>query len=76
MTQSVKKLPAMQESELQCLGQEDLLEKKMVTHFSILAWEIPWTEEPGGSQSMVLQRVKHDLQTKTIIVTCNTYNFF
>ena len=52
MTQSVKKLPAMQESELQCLGQEDLLEKKMVTHFSILAWEIPWTEEPGGSQSM------------------------
>ena len=51
MTQSVKKLPVMWETEVQCLGQEDL-EKKMVTHSSILAWEIPWTEEPGGSQSM------------------------
>ena len=43
----VKNLPAKQESRVQSLGQEDLLEKKMVTHSSILAWEIPWTEEPG-----------------------------
>ena len=43
----VKNLPATQESRVQSLGQEDLLEKKMVTHSSILAWEIPWTEEPG-----------------------------
>ena len=43
----VKNLPAKQESRVQSLGQEDLLEKKKVTHSSILAWEIPWTEEPG-----------------------------
>ena len=43
----VKNLPAKQESRVQSLGQEDLLEKKIVTHSSILAWEIPWTEEPG-----------------------------
>ena len=46
------------------LGQEDPLEKKMVTHFSILAREIPWTEEPGGLQPMGLQRVQHNLVTK------------
>ena len=45
---------------VQSLGQEDLLEKEMATHSSILAWEIPWTEEPGGLQSMGSQRVKHD----------------
>ena len=43
-----KNLPAMQETHVQSLGQEDPLEKGMVTHFSILAWRIPWTEEPGG----------------------------
>ena len=48
----VKNLPAMQETLVQSLGQEDPLEKKMATHPSILAWEIPWTEEPGGLQSM------------------------
>ena len=45
------------------LGQKDPLEKEMATHSSILAWEIPWTEEPGGLQSIVLQRVEHDLAT-------------
>ena len=45
-------------------GQADLLEDEMATHFSILAWEIPWTEEPGGLQSLGLQRVGHDLATK------------
>ena len=44
----VKNPPAMQETQVQSLGQEDPLEKEMATHFSILAWEIPWTEEPGG----------------------------
>ena len=47
----VKNLPAMQETRVQPLGQEDPLEKEMATHSSILAWEIPWTEEPGGLQS-------------------------
>ena len=48
----VKNLPAMQETQIQFLGQEDLLEKEMATHFSILAWRILWTEEPGRLQSM------------------------
>ena len=48
VAQMVKNLPAMQETWVQSLGQEDPLEKKMATHFSILAWENPWTEEPGG----------------------------
>ena len=48
MAQTVKNLPAMWETQVQSLGQEDLLEKGMATHSSILAWRIPWTEEPGG----------------------------
>ena len=56
----VKNPPAMQETRVRSLGPEDPLEKGMVTHSSILAWEIPWTEEPGGLQSMGLQRVRHD----------------
>ena len=56
----VKNLPAMQETWVQSLGWEDPLEKGMATHSSILAWRIPWTEEPGGLQSMALQRVGHD----------------
>ena len=48
----VKDLPPMQEAQVQSLGQEDTLEKEMTTHSSILAWEIPWTEELGGLQSM------------------------
>ena len=50
----------LQETQLQSLGQEDPLEAEMVTHSSILAWEIPWTEEPGKQQSMRSQRVRHD----------------
>ena len=50
----------MQETRVLSLGQEDPLEKEMTTHSSILAWEFPWTEEPGGLQSMVSQRVGHN----------------
>ena len=60
IAQLVKKLPAVQETGVQFLGQEDPLEKEMATHSSILAWEIPWTEEPGGLQSTRSQRVRHD----------------
>ena len=56
----VKSLPAMWKTWVLSLGQEDPLEKEMVTHFSILAWRIPWTEEPGGLQSMGSQTVRHD----------------
>ena len=58
VAQMVKNLPAVKETQVQSLGQEDSQEKKMATHFSILAWRIPWTEEPGGLQSMGLQRVQ------------------
>ena len=54
----------MQDAQVQSLGGEDPLEKEMVTHSSILAWKIPWTEKPGGLQSMRSQRVGHDLETK------------
>ena len=54
----------MQETWVQFLGWEDALEKEMAIHSSILAWKIPWTEEPGGLQSMGSQRVGHDLATK------------
>jgi len=54
----------MQEMWVQSLGQEDLLEKEMATHCSILAWKIPWTEEPGRLQFLGLQRIGHDLATK------------
>ena len=60
VAQTVQRLPAMQETWVRSLGQEDPLEKEMATHSSILAWRIPWTEEPGRLQSMGLQRVKHD----------------
>ena len=60
VAQMVKNLPAIWEAQVQPLGQEDLLEKGMATHSSILAWRITWTEEPGGLQSMGLQRVGHD----------------
>ena len=52
VAQMVKNLPAMQETWVPSLGWEDLLEKRMATHYSILAWKIPWTEEPGGQQSV------------------------
>ena len=60
MAQAVKHLPTMWETWIRSLGQEDLQEKEMATHFSILAWKIPWIEEPGRLQSMGLQRVGHD----------------
>ena len=60
MAQKVKNLPAVQETWVQPLGQEDLLEEEMATHSSILAWRIKWTEEPGGLQSMGSQSVRHD----------------
>ena len=56
----VKNLPAMQEMQFRSLGWEDVLEEGMATHFSILAWRIPWTEEPGELQSMRSQGVRHD----------------
>ena len=58
--QTVKNLPAMWETWVRSLGWEDPLEEGMGTHSNILAWEIPWTEEPGGLQSMGSQRVRHD----------------
>ena len=58
MAQGVKSLPAMWETWIRSLGQEDPLEKEMATHYSILAWKIPWTEGPNGLQSIGLQRVK------------------
>ena len=64
IAQSVKNLPAVQEIQVWSLGQEDPLEMEMATHSSILAWRIPWTEEPGGLQSMGLQRVWHNLATE------------
>jgi len=60
VTQMVKNLPAMQETQGPSLGREDLLEKGMATHSSILAWRVPWTEEPGEIPSVGFQRVRHD----------------
>ena len=60
MAQTVKCLPTVWESRVQSLDQEDLLEKEMATHSSILAWRIPWTEKPGRLQSTGSQRVGHD----------------
>ena len=60
MAQTVKNLPVMRETWVQSLDWEDPLEKELAIHSSILAWRIPWTEEPGGLQSMGLQRVGHN----------------
>ena len=60
VAQMVKNLPVKQETWIPSLGREDSLEKGMATHSSILAWRIPWTEEPGGLQSIGLQRVRQD----------------
>ena len=65
VAQTVKNLPAMQETWVQVLGREDPLEEEMATHSSILAWRIPWTEEPGGLQSMGSPRVGHNSETNT-----------
>ena len=63
VAQRLKSLPAMRETWVWSLGREDPLEKEMATHSSILAWRIPWTEEPGGQQFTGLQRVRHDWAT-------------
>ena len=60
VAQKVKHLPTVWGTQVQSLGREDLLKKEMATHSSILAWKIPWTEEPGGLQSMGSQGVGHD----------------
>ena len=60
MAQLVRNLPAIEETLIRSLGWEDSLEKGMATHSSILAWRIPWTEEPGGLLSIALQRVGQD----------------
>ena len=64
MTQWVKNPPAKQDMQVRFLGWEDPLEKEMATHYSNLAWEIPWTEEPGRLQSMGSQGVRLNLATK------------
>ena len=68
VAQTVKNLPAMQETQVRSLGREDPLEKEMATFSSIVAWKIPWTEEPGGWQYMGSQRVRHHWVTNTL--TC------
>ena len=60
VAQTVKSLPAMQETQVQSLGREDLPEKEMATHSSILAWKIPWTEEPGGASVHGVTKSRHD----------------
>ena len=60
VAQTVKRLPAIWETQVRFLGWEDPLEEEMATHSSTLSWKIPWTEEPGGLQSMRSQRVGHD----------------
>ena len=72
MAQVVKNLPAISETKVRSLGREDPLEKEMDTHSSILAWRIPWTEEPARLQSMGSQRVEHDWVTKFL---CFTFAF-
>ena len=67
VAQMVKNLPTMQETWVRSLGQEDLLEKGTATHSSILAWRVPWTEEPGRLQSTGLQRVRYDCVTFTFM---------
>ena len=63
----VKNPPAKQEKQVQSLGWEDPLKKEMATHSSILVWEIPWTEEPGGLWSLGSQRVRHDCAIRPIM---------
>ena len=73
---SVKNLPAMQEtwrSRFKSLGREVPLKEEMATHSRILAWRIPWTEEPGGLQSMGSQRVQHNLADSTHTLVCSSW---
>ena len=77
VAQSVKNLPAVQETRVWFLGWEDPLEKEMATYSSILAWQVSWTEEPGGLQSVGSQRVRHDerltLTYLLYLLLCNVY---
>ena len=73
MAQTVKNLPAIWETWVQSLGQQDPLEEEMATHSSILAWRIPWTDGPGGLQSMGSQRVRHNWATNTFSFTFYTF---
>ena len=73
VVQTVKNLPAMQETRVQSLGQEDPPEKGIAIHSSILAWRIPWMEEPGRLQSIGLQRVGHDWEINTLTLGCILY---
>ena len=75
MAQTVKCLSTMRETWVQSLGGEDLLEKEMATHSSILAWRIPWMEEPGRIQSTGLQRVGHDCAALLFTLLVGFYNY-
>ena len=76
VTQTVKNLPAMQETQVQSLGQEDPLEKGMAAHSSILAWSFPWTEETVELQSVRSQRIRYDWATNTLLFCFNIKEFF
>ena len=75
VAQMVKHLSTIQETQVQSLGQEDLLEKEMATHSSLHTWKIPWTEEPGGLQSMGSQRVGYDWVTSLYSKRYNTFKY-
>ena len=75
VAQMVKHLPTIRETQVQSLSQEDLLEKEMATHSSILAWKMPWTEEPGRLWSMGSQRVGHDWETSLSLSLIHLSNF-
>ena len=76
VAQMVKCLPAMWETQVRSLGQEDPLEKGMVTHSSTLAWKIPWTEGPGRLQSIGSQRVRHDWSNLACMQALNLFLYF
>ena len=76
VAQWIKNLPEMQETWVQFLGQEDSMENGMATHSSILAWRIPWTEEPGGLYSMQLQRVRQDWTTNMTLFHSTVFQIF
>ena len=71
VAQPVNKLPEMWETRVQSVGQEDPLEKEMATHSSILAWRIPWTEEPGGLQSMVGRKESDTTERLTVLLSAD-----
>ena len=73
VTQRLERLPGMRETWVQSLGREDPLEEETATHSSTLAWRIPWTEEPGGLQSLGSRRVGHDQATGTLTFIDLTY---